>query len=426
MSTPDKFFKVNPDLKPGVVPRDQDDNVQAKRPESPPQSDKDFQKILDKNQDKPTEDPNKIAKELPKETDYLAQKDPTLAKEEKLEAFVKQTTQPDLDPRFNQAPTIDKDSKVAPKLGKEMAVAPAEEPRAMGYIEGKNKVEGKITLPGEKLAEKGKTEVEPDNIVKAMPAEKQAMQLPKVELPEKPDQLVAQKQAGDVAPLLKEKEIPKSPDELFSSLAIKPKQLIADAGKAKLEGKEDHPKLGALKSEEAKGKEHQPLAEENTVNLMGGGQGPQQGLATAAEKVQQSPASTKAHEIIQQIVDRISVVSTDAQSDTTITLRNIPKFEGVQVTVTSYPTARGEINITFENLTQEGKLILDMVDNRAALKQALDQKGFIVHMITTTTTTIERTYVESGGANREGRGGTKDEMAGGGGGQQRQNQEQDA
>lgn len=389
MSTPDKFFQINADVKPGVVPHRDDDHLQARRPDTPPQSNKDFEKILDKKDDQPTKDTNEVAKEGPEEKERVAKKNPVLSKEEKLETFVKETTQPDLDPRFNQAPTVDKDSKVAPKLGKEMTVAPAEEPRAMGYVEGKTKEEGKVTLP----AEKGKTEVDTDNLVKAMPAEKQAMKLPKGQVPEKPDQLLTQNPAA-------KEETPKSPNQLFSTMAKKPEQTATNVGK-ELQG-------------------------EGAVNLMSGDQGAQQGLANAADKVQTAPTTEKTYQLIRQIAEQLSVVATDSKSDTTITLKNMPQFAGVKVTVTTYPTARGEINITFENLTQEGKLILDMVDNRAALKQALDQRGLIVHMITTTTTTIERTFAESGGAQKEGRGGTRDEMAGGGGGQQKQDQEQDA
>ncbi|MEM1282595.1 MAG: hypothetical protein AAGG81_03495 [Chlamydiota bacterium] len=389
MSTPDKFFQINADVKPGVVSHRDDDHLEFRRPDNPPQSNKDFEKILDKRDEQPTKDTNEIAKEGPEEKDRVAKKNPLLTKEEKLETFVKETTQPDLDPRFNQAPTVDKDSKVAPKLGKEMTVAPSEEPRAVGYIEGKTKEEGKIALPGEK----GKTEVDTDNLVKAMPAEKQAMKLPKGEVPEKPDHLLAQNFTG-------KKEIPKSPNQLFSSMAKKSEQSVTNAGK-ELQG-------------------------EGNVNLMSGDQWPQQGLTNAADKVQAAPTQEKTYQLIRQIAEQLSVVATDSKSDTTITLKNMPQFAGVKVTVTTYPTARGEINITFENLTQEGKLILDMVDNRAALKQALDQRGLTVHMITTTTTTIERTFAESGGAQREGRGGTRDEMAEGGGGQQKQGQEEDA
>lgn len=429
MSTPDKFFQINPDLKPGAIPQD-DNHLKAHRPTNPPQSDKDFQKILEKGEDKPTKDTNEIAKDAPEEKDRVALKDPTTTKAEKLEAFVKETTQPDLDPRFNQAPTVDKDSKVAPKLGKEMTVAPTEEPRAMGYVEGVEKQEGRVTIPGETVAEKGRTEVDADNIVKAMPAEKQAMKLPKGELPERPDNLLAQgKQAADMAPAAPvAKEAPKSPDQLFNTMAKAPKEkIIADAGTetvANKLGPATKEKGPAIANDDTVGKQGQTGTTEGSVNLMSG-QGPAHGLQIAAANV---PTTTPAQtaQLINQIAEQLSVVETGSKADTTITLKNMPTFEGVRVTVTTYPTARGEINITFENLTQEGKMILDMVDNRAALKQALDQRGYIVHMITTTTTIIERNFAESGGAQKEGRGGTKDEMAGGGGGQQKQDQDRDA
>jgi len=90
-------------------------------------------------------------------------------------------------------------------------------------------------------------------------------------------------------------------------------------------------------------------------------------------------------EIVEQIVSRLETVKTPGRVETIIHLHNIPKFENVKVTVTSYKSATHEINIKFDNLTQEAKNILDDGNNRSALKHALDQKGYTVHMITTTT-----------------------------------------
>lgn len=98
--------------------------------------------------------------------------------------------------------------------------------------------------------------------------------------------------------------------------------------------------------------------------------------------------------ILNLISEHISLLETKHETNTTITIDNIPKFEGVKLTVSTYKTAKGEVNITFENLTQEAKNILDRTENRAALQVGLDQKGYTVHIITTTTT-VDKTYADA-------------------------------
>lgn len=97
--------------------------------------------------------------------------------------------------------------------------------------------------------------------------------------------------------------------------------------------------------------------------------------------------------IINLIAEQITLVETKNQNDTTITIKNIPLFEGSTMTVSTFKTAKGEINITFDNLTQQAKNILDLAENRNALQVGLDQKGYTVHIITTTT--IEKTYADA-------------------------------
>ncbi len=92
-------------------------------------------------------------------------------------------------------------------------------------------------------------------------------------------------------------------------------------------------------------------------------------------------------QIIDQIVDKIYVLKEDGRSDTTIVLKNPPLFDGVKVTLTSYESAKGQYNITFENLTQMAKNVLDFQSNKDVLKQALDSKGVVIQMFTTTTLT---------------------------------------
>lgn len=99
------------------------------------------------------------------------------------------------------------------------------------------------------------------------------------------------------------------------------------------------------------------------------------------------PASQAAEmvEIMEQLIDKLYIVEKQGETDTTITLRHPPLFEGAKLIVTSFDTAKGEFNLKFEGLTQQGKTILDLPDNQNALRMALDQKGYVVHIVTTTT-----------------------------------------
>lgn len=148
---------------------------------------------------------------------------------------------------------------------------------------------------------------------------------------------------------------------------------------------------------------------------------------TAAEKIETpkptGPDYKTIQQIVDQIVDKIYVVKEDGRSDTTIVLKNPPLFDGVKITLSAFESARGQYNITFENLTQMAKNVLDFQANRDALNLALDNKGVVVQMITTTTTIDQPigTHWHEGG-----RGKQEDQGPGYGQGQQKQqdNEEQ--
>ncbi len=86
-------------------------------------------------------------------------------------------------------------------------------------------------------------------------------------------------------------------------------------------------------------------------------------------------------ELLQQLAETLQVTKAEGKTDTTITLKYPPLFQGVQVTLTSFETARGEFNLSFTNLTQQAKNLLDL--NMNAFRLGMEQKGHILHMITT-------------------------------------------
>ena len=95
--------------------------------------------------------------------------------------------------------------------------------------------------------------------------------------------------------------------------------------------------------------------------------------------------ATNIQDIITQMTEHLSKMETDGRTDTTITLKYPPMFNGVNLIVSSFDTAKGEFNVAFENLTQAAKNILDMRINQESLRQALEHKGYAIHIVTTTT-----------------------------------------
>ncbi len=282
----------------------------GRKPVMPPNNEKEFEKIL-KN--------GKSGKEGYVDDDM---DDPTLSKEGKQKGFIPMPMQ-EVDPRFNQMPTMAKDEKVAPALGKELPTGPSDEPWTMPFIETAAKDPG-ATGKGPALADE-------------MSHKKMSMLSP---------------DKGEV-------------------IVRSPKTDLSD-----------------FYDPSTKFQATQNIPQDNPLNIFN----------TASSNV----AVRQMQSIIDQIVEHLRIVQMQSQIDTTMKIKNLGSFEGATVTVTSYPTAGKEINVAFENLTQRMKNTLDLNENMDILKQALDQKGYTVHMITTTT--VERTYPDTNIAQREGRG----------------------
>lgn len=108
--------------------------------------------------------------------------------------------------------------------------------------------------------------------------------------------------------------------------------------------------------------------------------------------------------IISQLVDKIQEVKQDGRVDTSIVLKHPPMFSGATVVISTYDTAKGEFNISFQNLTQTAKNILDMGTNQETLRMALEQKGYAVHIITTTTLIENNVIAQAAPPSPGGRG----------------------
>lgn len=90
-------------------------------------------------------------------------------------------------------------------------------------------------------------------------------------------------------------------------------------------------------------------------------------------------------ELIAQLVDAVQTVKSEGKTETVVTLRQPPILEGSEVRLTNLTTAaKNEISIDFAKLSAEAKQFLDQKLVQDPLKAALEQKGFVIHTITTT------------------------------------------
>lgn len=95
-------------------------------------------------------------------------------------------------------------------------------------------------------------------------------------------------------------------------------------------------------------------------------------------------------DIINQMVASVTEMKAAGKTDTEVTLKYPPMFEGAKIIVTSFDNAKNEFNISIENLTQAAKNLMDLNINRDNLLLALEQKGYSVHIFATTTVAENR------------------------------------
>ena len=179
-----------------------------------------------------------------------------------------------------------------------------------------------------------------------------------------------------------------SPDKLFSKLASAPKKVDTSAETPEeLEEAEEEVAASAkaalppVKQEKFTMKfsaEQQDLSYINPMTLSKSIEAPEIG-----EK--QTLPTTNINDLVTQMVEKVQEMKGDGKTETTVTLKYPPLFSGANLTVTAYDSAKGEFNVSFDNLRNEAKAVLDAIPNREALQQALIDKGYTVHIITTST-----------------------------------------
>lgn len=105
----------------------------------------------------------------------------------------------------------------------------------------------------------------------------------------------------------------------------------------------------------------------------------------AAEEKEAVTTSRTIKEIVDQLVEGMRIVKTQALTETIVTLKHPPLFEGVDVRLMTLNSDKRELNIAFTNLSEQAKNFIDQRLHQDSLSLALEQKGFVVHTIITTT-----------------------------------------
>lgn len=99
------------------------------------------------------------------------------------------------------------------------------------------------------------------------------------------------------------------------------------------------------------------------------------------------PASATMYVLLDVLVKEISTMTLGDKTETTITLQRPPLFANAQVQITTFGSAKGELNITFANLTQNAQHVIEQQQQNLLL--ALETKGYNVHILTATTIELQ-------------------------------------
>lgn len=220
-----------------------------------------------------------------------------------------------------------------------------------------------------------------------------------------------QKQTKDVS--TKEKETPKEGETIVkegkaqgnlftlsqdaAKTAEAPKEKVAEVNPEVVEKKEQPTPFFVPNDKMAKDEPKAQFSQEQPdiayVNPMNVGQTL---IRTEAPKERSSITIEQIQALVKQMVDKVQTMTQKGETDTTIVLKHPPILEGANLIIRSFDSARGEFNIAFENLTAFAKNMLDMQGTQDALKTALDNKGYVLHIVTTTTE-IETPIIEEEG-----------------------------
>lgn len=90
-------------------------------------------------------------------------------------------------------------------------------------------------------------------------------------------------------------------------------------------------------------------------------------------------------DLVSELVKRIEVMQKGNETHTTITLSHPPAFKDATITLTNTESAKREFNISFANLSSQGKILLDQALRDNSLVDRMKEKNLIIHVVTTST-----------------------------------------
>lgn len=120
-------------------------------------------------------------------------------------------------------------------------------------------------------------------------------------------------------------------------------------------------------------------------------------VAAADKPIPVSPKDLQL--LIDQLLKQMTVVTTGDKTETTVIIRQPPIFDGAQVVITSFGSAKGELNLTFGNLRPDAQVVIQQQQH--TLLSALEQKGYYVHIFTATTIDAQPVVLAEGQASRD-------------------------
>lgn len=139
------------------------------------------------------------------------------------------------------------------------------------------------------------------------------------------------------------------------------------------------------------------------------------GTPTAAKPM---PSTATMYVLLDVLAKEIQTMKVGDKTETTVILQRPPLFANTQVMITGYESAKGELNITFGNLTQNAQRVIEQQQQNLLL--ALETKGYHVHIFTATTLELQNPIATAQQADQE-----QQKRQGQGQGQGRNRQQED-
>lgn len=118
-------------------------------------------------------------------------------------------------------------------------------------------------------------------------------------------------------------------------------------------------------------------------------------------------------DLVKQLVAQITQMSQGGRSETVITLQHPPIFEGTQILLSEFDTAKGEFSLSFHNLSPQAATLILERTNQRLLQQSFEQLGLTMHFYQASQAPIQETFFTGGGqsdnfGNRDREGGHDD------------------